>query len=101
MEGVNNLVKKIFIFGILGGILYFFLSFHLILINNTIKLLRKSSLTLNYTFYNAKGKTNAIILSVDDLREDGIGDLLVEMGNMSERQYTTLMRKYEYDEYEE
>ena len=101
MEGVNNLVKKTLIFGILGGILYFFLSFHLILVNNTIKLLRKSSLTLNYTFYNAKGKTNATILAVDDLREDGIGDLLVDMGKMSERQYTALMRKYDDYEYED
>jgi hypothetical protein len=101
MEGLNNLIKKILIFGILGGTLYFFLSFHIILVNNTIKLLRKSSLTLNYTFYNAKGKTNAIILSVDDLREDGIGDLLVEMGKMSSGQYSQLMRKYEYDEEED
>jgi hypothetical protein len=96
---MNALIKKILIFGILGGILYFFLSFHLIMINNTIKLLRKSSLTLEYTFFNAKGKTNATILSNDDLREDGIGELLVEMGKMSEDQYTRLMMKYE--EYEE
>ena len=96
---MNNLIKKIFIFGILGGILYFFLSFHLIFINSTIKLLRKSSLTLEYTFFNAKGKTNATILSNDDLRGDGIGEILVEMGKMSEDQYTRLMRKYEpYEE---
>ena len=96
---MNALIKKIFIFGILGGILYFFLSFHLIFINSTIKLLRKSSLTLEYTFFMANGKTNATILSTDDLREDGIGEILIEMGKMSEGQYTRLMRKYE--QYEE
>ena len=96
---MNALIKKIFIFGILGGILYFFLSFHLIFINSTIKLLRKPSLTLEYTFFMANGKTNATILSTDDLREDGIGELLIEMGKMSEGQYTRLMRKYE--QYEE
>ena len=96
---MNALIKKIFIFGILGGILYFFLSFHLIFINSTIKLLRKSSLTLEYTFFMANGKTNATILSTDDLREDGIGELLIEMGKMSEGQYTRLRRKYE--QYEE
>ena len=96
---MNALIKKIFIFGILGWILYFFLSFHLIFINSTIKLLRKSSLTLEYTFFMANGKTNATILSTDDLREDGIGELLIEMGKMSEDQYTRLMRKYEpYEE---
>jgi len=96
---MNSLIKKIFIFGILGGILYFFLSFHLIFINSTIKLLRKSSLTLEYTFFMANGKTNATILSTDNLREDGIGEILIEMGKMSEGQYTRLMRKYE--QYEE
>jgi hypothetical protein len=96
---MNALIKKIFIFGILGGILYFFLSFHLIFINSTIKLLRKSSLTLEYTFFMANGKTNATILFNDDLREDGIGELLIEMGKMSEEHYTRLMRKYE--QYEE
>ena len=96
---MNALIKKIFVFGILGGILYFFLSFHLIFINSTIKLLRKSSLTLEYTFFMANGKTNATILSTDDLREDGIGEILIEMGKMSEGQYTRLMRKYE--QYEE
>ena len=96
---MNALIKKIFIFGILGGILYFFLSFHLIFINSTIKLLRKSSLTLEYTFFMANGKTNATILSTDNLREDGIGEILIEMGKMSEGQYTRLMRKYE--QYEE
>ena len=96
---MNALIKKIFIVGILGGILYFFLSFHLVFINSTIKLLRKSSLTLEYTFFMANGKTNATILSTDDLREDGIGEILIEMGKMSEGQYTRLMRKYE--QYEE
>ncbi len=98
---MNNLIKKILIFGTLGGIFYFFLSFHLIFINSTIKLLEKSSLTLEYTFFMANGKTNAAILSHDDLREDDIGELLVEMGKMSEDQYTRLMRKYEYFEDED
>lgn len=96
---MTSLIKKIFIFGILGGILYFFLSFHLIFLNSTIKLLGKSSLTLEYTFFMANGKTNATILSHDDLREDGIGEILIDMGKMSEDQYNRLMRKYEpYEE---
>jgi hypothetical protein len=62
-------------------------------------LLRKSSLTLEYTFFNAKGKTPTTILSYDDLREDGIGELLIEMGKLNEDQYSRLMRKYEpYEE---
>jgi hypothetical protein len=95
---MNSLIKKILIWAVLGGVLYFFLSFHLIFIDSTVKLLRKSSLTLEYTFFNAKGKTNATILSNDDLRENGIGDLLVEMGKMSDEEYERLMRKYEEED---
>ena len=95
---MGNRIKKFSIFVVLAGILYFFLSFHLILIDNSIKLLRKSKLTLVYTFFSAKGKTNSTILSYDDLREDGIGDLLVEMGKMSNEEYERLLKKYGYED---
>lgn len=95
---MGSRLKKFAIIAVLGGVLYFFLSFHLIFISNSVKLLRKSSLTLEYTFFNAKGKTNKTILAYDDLREDGIGDLLVEMGKMSEGEYDGLLRKYEDQE---
>ena len=88
-------VRTISIWIVLGAILYFFLHFHLIFIDNTIKLLKKSKLTFNYTFYNTKGKTNAVILSTETLREDGIGDLLVQMGKMSDEEYERLLMKYE------
>lgn len=91
--------NKIIVFTILGVVLYFLLSYHFIIINNGIKLLKKSSLTLEYTIYSAKGKTNEVILSIDDLREDGIGDLLVEMGKMSEQQLELIMLKYEKEDY--
>lgn len=90
-------IKTLSIWVILGGILYFFLSYHLIFVDSTIKLLRKSKLTLNYTFFSAKGKTNTTILSNDELRGDGIGDLLVEIGKMSDQEYEKLLLKYEYE----
>jgi len=93
-------IKKLFLWAVLGGILYFFLSFHLIYIDKSVKLLRKSELTLEYTFYTANLKTNKTILSVDALREDGIGDLLVEMGRISEEEMESLVdRIEEEDEY--
>ena len=87
--------KKIIIWGILGIVVYFLLSYHFIVIQNTVKMLKKSSPTLNYTFFNAKGKTNESILSIDELREDGIGDLLVEMDLMSEEEKERLIAKIE------
>ncbi len=92
--------KKLLLWAVIGGILYFFLSFHLIYIEKRVKLLKKSELTLEYTFYSANLKTNKTILSVDMLREDGIGDLLVEMGRISEEEMESLMdRIEEEDEY--
>jgi len=87
--------KKIILLVIVGAIVYFFLSYHVIFIENTVKLLRKSSLTLNYTLFSAKGKTNESILSIDELREDGIGDLLVDEGRLSEEELEGLLNKIE------
>jgi hypothetical protein len=87
--------KKIIILAILGAALYFSVGYHFILIGSKVKMLKKSSPTLNYTFFNAKGKTNRSILSIDELREDGIGDLLVEMGMMSEEEREILMERYD------
>ena len=87
-------LKKFFFIAVIGGILYFFLSYHIIFIGSSPKLLKKSSLTLNYTFYNAKGKTNETILAIDELREDGIGDILYEEGRITEGELERLMRKF-------
>jgi len=87
-------VKKILIFAVLGGGLYFLLSYHFVIIGNKVKLLEKSTLTLNYTIFSTKAKTTKAILAVDVLREDGIGDLLVEVGKISEEELELLMIKY-------
>jgi hypothetical protein len=87
--------KKLLVWVIAGAIVYFFLGYHVIFIENTVRLLKKSSLTLNYTLFSAKGKTNESILSIDELREDGIGDLLVEEGRLSEEELERLLNKIE------
>ena len=90
--------NKIIVFAILGVVFYFLLSYHFIIINNSVKLLKKSSLTLEYTIYNAKGKTVEVIMAIDDLREDGIGELLVKMKKMSPQKLELIMMKYEEEE---
>lgn len=88
--------KKILVWGSLAVILYFLLSYHFIFFGiSAVKPLKKSKLTLEYTFFNAKGKTNKTIMAIDDLRNDGIADLLVEMGMMSEEEKESLMALYE------
>ena len=92
--------KNLLIWGILAGILYILLSNHFIFFGIKPKILKKSELTLNYTFYSAKGKTNRHILAIDELRRDGIADLLMEMGLMSETEYDRLMTLYGGEEEE-
>jgi len=88
-------LKKIAIWAIVIGIGYFILSNHFILVNSTVKLLKKSSLTLNYTFFNAKGKANKTILAIKELRDDGIGELLVEEGRMTDDELERLLEIYD------
>jgi hypothetical protein len=90
--------KKILLWGTLAGILLFLLSYHIIYIDGTLRLLRKSELTLEYTFYSAQGKESRSILRIDQLRHDGIGDVLVEMGRLSEEQMVYLEAKYDAPE---
>lgn len=85
--------KKLLLWAIIGGILYFLLSYHIIYIDKGLKLLKKSELTLEYTFYSANLKTNETILAVEPLREDGIGDLLIETGRINEEQMEHLLDK--------
>ncbi|MBW2029606.1 MAG: hypothetical protein JRJ31_11090 [Deltaproteobacteria bacterium] len=87
--------RKYLFWAILAGIVYFFLSYHIIFVGNNLKLLKKSRHTLDYTFFSTQGKTDIAILSVDDLREDGIGELLVEMGRLSEDQLEMLITQIE------
>lgn len=87
--------KKLLIWVIVGAVIYSLLSYHFIIVGNTVKLLKKPSLTLKYTIFSTKGKTNEAILSIDELREDGIGDLLVEEGRLTEEELEVLLRKIE------
>lgn len=87
--------KKLLFWAILAGVVYFFLSYHVIFVGKTLKLLRKSRHTFDYTFFSTQGKTSISILSIDDLRRDGIGELLVEMGQLSENQLDMLIAQIE------
>jgi hypothetical protein len=73
------------------------MSYHFIFFGGTCKLLKKSKFTLNQTFFSPKGRTNESILAIDELREDGIADILVEMGWMSEQEKKRLMAEYDGD----
>lgn len=95
---MGQVIKKYLLWAALAGILYFFLSHHIILTKSSIDLLKKEKLTLQYTLFSLEKKRLDAIMKVDELREAGIGDLLVEKGLMTEEQYDLYLRKYADDD---
>lgn len=87
-------MKKFFFWLIIVAIAYFILAYHYIIIGRSVVPLKKASLTLNYTIYNTKGKTNKAIMDNEELREDGIGDILVDAGRMTPEELERLMDMY-------
>ena len=90
-------LKKIFLWGCLAAVSYILLSYHFVFINKHLKLLKKSKYTLEYTFFSTAGKTPKVILDVDQLRNDGIAELLVDTGWLTEERKEVLMSRYEGD----
>jgi hypothetical protein len=90
-----NRLKKLLIWVAAGFALYFVLGHHFILIGNSVKVLKKSELTLNYTLFSAKGKKIESIIAIPELRRDGIGQLLVDEGQLSRDKLDILMERYE------
>ena len=75
---------------------YFIMSNHIIFDGRQVYLLEKTSLHLHYTFYSISKKKPDTIMKVDELRDAGIGDLLVELGKMSSEDKFRLESKYDY-----
>lgn len=94
-----HFLKKIIIVAILAGILYALLGFHYIFIGKVPKILKKSQLTLKYTVFSTAGKSTDAMLSIPELWNDGIGELLLEQGVITEQEYEKYKLKMEGEEY--
>ena len=75
---------------------YFILNHHVIFDGKQVYLLKKTSMHLHYTFYSIKQKRPEIIMQIDKLRDAGIGDLLVELGKISDEEKYQLESRYRY-----
>jgi len=87
-------LKKLVIWAVIFACGYFILSNHFIFIGKDLRVLKKSHLTLENTFFSTQGKSIDSVMNVDDLRKDGIGKLLVEAGKITEEQLETILEKY-------
>jgi hypothetical protein len=83
-----------------GGAAYFLLSHHVIFhgqeasVIQNVYLLKKSKLNLHYTFFSLHQKKPDAVMRITPLRENGIGDLLVQLGLLSEQEKTRLEDLY-------
>jgi len=87
-------LKKAVIWAVILACGYFILNHHFIFIGSDLQLLKKSRMTLEYTVFSTQGKSIESIMNVDDLRNDGIGNLLVQKGKITEDQLEAILDKY-------
>ena len=87
-------LKKLIIWAVILVCGYFILGTHFIFIGSNLRILKKSHLTLEYTFFSTQGKSIESIMNVDDLRKDGIGELLVEKGKITQDQLEEILQKH-------
>jgi len=90
-------LKQYLLIAIVMAAGYFLLSNHFIFEGMQVYLLKKNGLNLHYTFYSITQKNPETIIMVDKLREAGIGDLLVELGKITEEERFQLESKFGYE----
>jgi hypothetical protein len=88
-------LKKYMLWAIIGGAFYFLMSYHIVFHGREVHLLEKATLSLEYTFFSLKDKKMSNIMKIDALRQDGIGDLLVELGLMTDEEKFAWEQKFE------
>lgn len=85
-------IKGYLLIAAAGAAVYFLLSHHIIFygqeasVIQNIYLLKKSKPNLHYTFFSLHQKKPEAVMKIKQLREDGIGDLLVELGLLTEQE---------------
>lgn len=91
-------IRNYILIAILAYGVYFVLDHHFIIDGKDFYLLKKSELVLSYTFFNIKDRKIESIMEIDDLRNDGIGDLLVELGMITEENKNKLEAKFDAED---
>lgn len=89
-------IKQYLLIAAAAAALYFVLDNHFVIEGHSVHLLKKTSLNLHETFVSLDNKRAESVLKNNRLREAGIGDLLVELGKISEEKKNRLESKFDY-----
>jgi len=89
-------LKQYAIIAAAGALLWFVMDNHFIIYGNQVRLLKKSTLDLHDTFVSLNNKKPKSVMQNERLREDGIGNLMVEMGIITEDERSEIENKLNY-----
>ena len=95
---VRQRLKQYLLIALAAAALYFVLDNHFVIKKNHVYLLQKTSLNLHDTFVSLDNKRPETVMESDDLRDAGIGDLLVKLGMLTDEKKSQLESKYAYEE---
>jgi len=96
------MLSRIKQYALLGAIVYafyFLLSHHFIVTGFDIesfkdtRVLKKKELTLKYTFFSLKQASPEKVMQIPELREVGIGDVMIEKGMVTQEKLNDIERK--------
>ena len=91
-------LKQYLLIALAVAILYFVLDNHFIFQEKRVYLLQKTTLNLHDTFVSLHNKRPETIMENEDLRDAGIGDLLVELGMLTDEEKSQLESKFFLEE---
>ena len=79
-----------------AALIWFVLDNHFVISGKSVHLLKKETLNLHDTFVSLDNKRPESVLRNDRLREAGIGDLMVELGILTENEKEQLESSLSY-----
>jgi hypothetical protein len=92
-------IKQYVLIGAIVYAFYFLLSHHFIVTGFDIdsikdtRVLKKKELTLKYTFFSLKQASPEKVMQIPELREVGIGDVMIEKGMVTQEKLNAIERK--------
>lgn len=93
-----KVIKKYMLYGVIVLAVYLLLAYHFIYVEGRdIRFLKKEQLNLRYTFFSIQSKLPDTIMKIDDLRWAGIGDVLVDIGMITQEEKLELEHRFDYE----